>query len=80
MLCLMGIAPMQARFIGETSSIEDITTSGHQKITVTSNIPYREGNSKSWLLDVAEPVNFGEEGLRPAIVIVHGGGWRCSSN
>ena len=79
MLCLMGIVPMQANFMGETSSIENITAGDHQKITVTSNIPYREGNSKSWLLDLAEPVNFGEEGLRPAIVIVHGGGWRAGS-
>ncbi len=79
LFCLIGIAPIQASFTAETSSIENITTSDHQRIIVTSNIPYREGNSKSWLLDVAEPANFGEEGLRPAIVIVHGGGWRAGS-
>lgn len=51
----------------------------YKKVVVTSDIPYRPGESKSWVLDIAEPVNFGGEGLRPAIVIIHGGGWRAGS-
>jgi acetyl esterase/lipase len=47
-------------------------------ITITQDIQYREGDSKSWLLDMAMPANFGGK-LRPAIVIVHGGGWSGGS-
>jgi len=42
------------------------------------NIPYRSGPSKAWLLDLALPVDNGKD-LRPAIVIVHGGGWRSGT-
>ncbi|MDL2244824.1 alpha/beta hydrolase [Parabacteroides sp. OttesenSCG-928-J18] len=48
-------------------------------VALTSDISYREGGSKSWVLDLAVPMNFGDEGLRPAIVLVHGGGWRAGS-
>ena len=50
---------------------------GQKSIRVTDNIPYREGHEK-WVLDLAVPDNFGEE-IRPAIVLVHGGGWRAGS-
>lgn len=53
-------------------------TSDYNTITVTKDIPYREGDSDSWKLDLAMPANFGDE-LRPALVIVHGGGWRAGS-
>lgn len=43
-----------------------------EKITVTQNIQYDE--HKSCVLDVAQPVSNGKS-LRPAIIIVHGGGW-----
>lgn len=43
-----------------------------EKIVVTQNIQYDE--HKSCVLDVAQPVSDSKE-LRPAIVIVHGGGW-----
>lgn len=79
LLSLLVIAPMHASSLKETTFTENNTTNELKKITITSDIPYREGNSKSWLLDLAEPINFGEEGLRPAIVIVHGGGWRAGS-
>ena len=79
LLSLLVIAPMHASSLKETTSTENYITNELKKITIISNIPYREGNSKSWLLDLAEPVNFGEEDLRPAIVIVHGGGWRAGS-
>ena len=47
-------------------------------ITVTKDIRYRGGDSEAWKLDLAMPANFGSK-LRPAIVIVHGGGWRAGS-
>lgn len=53
-------------------------TSGYSTITVTKDVPYREGESDSWKLDLAMPENSGDE-LRPALVIVHGGGWAGGS-
>jgi len=51
---------------------------GYKTISVTKDIPYREGDSESWKLDLAMPANFGPE-IRPALVIIHGGGWRAGS-
>lgn len=43
-------------------------------VTLHHNLRYREGASKSWVLDLAVPE--GEAaGPRPAIVVIHGGGW-----
>ncbi len=53
-------------------------TSRYQTITVSKDIPYREGGSAAWKLDLAMPANFGGK-LRPALVIVHGGGWAAGS-
>ncbi len=50
-----------------------------QRIELINNVPYREGESKSWVLDIANPLNYGELELRPAIVIIHGGGWSAGS-
>lgn len=47
-------------------------------IAVTKDIPYRDGDSEAWKLDMAMPTNFGSE-IRPALVIVHGGGWAGGS-
>jgi len=48
------------------------------EIKITRGIAYREGDSEAWKLDMAMPA--GEpDGLRPALVIVHGGGWRGGS-
>ena len=49
-----------------------------QEIKVTRDIAYREGPSKAWRLDLAMPAEE-SDGLRPALVIVHGGGWRGGS-
>jgi acetyl esterase/lipase len=49
-----------------------------KRITVYDDVRYRDGNSKSWTLDLAVPENFGDE-KRPAFVIIHGGGWRAGS-
>lgn len=53
-------------------------TAAYNTITVTKDIPYRDGASDSWKLDLAMPANFGSK-LRPALVIVHGGGWAMGS-
>ncbi|MBN1154436.1 alpha/beta hydrolase [candidate division KSB1 bacterium] len=47
-------------------------------VKVIDNIPYRDGDSEAWRLDMAIPENFGEKPF-PAIVIIHGGGWRAGS-
>jgi acetyl esterase/lipase len=49
-----------------------------KSLVVIDNIAYRSGPSKSWRLDLAMPENFGGE-RHPAIVIIHGGGWRGGS-
>ncbi len=61
---------------GESSVKESVTAL--KSVKVIDNIPYRTGNSESWKLDLAMPENFGPT-PRPAIVIVHGGGWRAGS-
>ncbi|HLJ97526.1 MAG TPA: alpha/beta hydrolase [Gemmataceae bacterium] len=43
-------------------------------LTVVHNIPYREGPSKQWRLDLAMK-NDPQGKPRPAIVVIHGGGW-----
>jgi len=63
---------------GSNINEDEYFTSDFNTITVTKDIPYREGESDSWKLDLAMPANFGSE-LRPALVIVHGGGWRFGS-
>ena len=47
-----------------------------KRIVILDDITYRSGSSQAWKLDLAMPENFGEE-LRPALVIVHGGGWNA---
>lgn len=47
-------------------------------VRVIDNIPYRQGGSDAWRLDMAMPENIGDERL-PAIVIIHGGGWFAGS-
>ena len=50
----------------------------NQQIRVFSDVAYRSGDSKAFRLDLALPPRAGNE-LRPAIVIVHGGGWAAGS-
>ena len=58
--------------------VNTVVGSDQKTITVTEDIRYKEGESEAWKLDLAMPANFGSE-LRPALVIVHGGGWRGGS-
>jgi acetyl esterase/lipase len=62
----------------KTEAKQPKASSELKSIKVIDNISYREGDSKSWKLDLAMPENFGTT-PRPAIVIVHGGGWRAGS-
>lgn len=48
------------------------------EVRVIRDIAYREGESEAWRLDLAMPAERSEE-ARPALVIVHGGGWRGGS-
>lgn len=63
----------------ETDVQEDSTAESKAgDIKVVRDIAYRKGNSKAWRLDLATPAAETDE-LRPALVIVHGGGWRAGS-
>ncbi|MBD0832546.1 alpha/beta hydrolase [Aestuariibaculum sediminum] len=62
----------------EGTTKDESFTSAYKTIRVTKNIPYRVGDSDAWKLDLAMPANFDSE-LRPALVIIHGGGWRFGS-
>ena len=44
------------------------------EISLLREIPYREGASKQWTLDLAMPKERGDK-PRAAIVVIHGGGW-----
>jgi acetyl esterase/lipase len=62
----------------EGSSGVDVTAPVRAPIRVLRDVAYREGASKAWRLDLAMPA------VRPvmpgpALVIVHGGGWRGGS-
>jgi acetyl esterase/lipase len=61
-----------------TESTEKAVVSAPKEITITKDIAYREGDSNSWKLDLALPADSGDQ-LRPALVIVHGGGWSSGS-
>lgn len=63
---------------GSNNPKEELLSIEHETITVTKDIPYRDGDSDAWKLDMAMPANFGSE-IRPALVIVHGGGWASGS-
>jgi acetyl esterase/lipase len=54
------------------------TSAAPRKIAIIDNIAYRAGPSPAWRLDIVMPETAGDERL-PAIVIVHGGGWRSGS-
>ena len=57
---------------------ENMSDPAIKEVRVFEDIPYRLGQSKSWVLDLAMPVD-DSNSLRPAIVIVHGGGWRAGT-
>ncbi len=79
LFCLFVICGCQSPRATESAERDIITdASGAKRIVVIDDIEYRSGPSKSWQLDLAMPENFGDE-RKPAIVIIHGGGWRAGS-
>ena len=56
------------------ASIEDLMKLVPEGLTFIPDIAYREG-SDAWKLDLIMPENIGND-PRPALVFVHGGGWR----
>lgn len=64
--------------IAQAPKKDPYITSDYSAISIKKDIAYREGESKSWKLDLATPTDLGSE-LRPALVIVHGGGWSMGS-
>jgi acetyl esterase/lipase len=43
-------------------------------VAITYNVRYRDGAVKDWVLDIAVPKASSEK-PRPAIIVIHGGGW-----
>jgi len=76
LLALCSIVAVGCRSLDGASTEEN--AAGAKRIVVIGDIAYRAGDSKAWRMDLAMPENFGGE-LRPAIVIIHGGGWRAGS-
>ncbi|MBN2590573.1 MAG: alpha/beta hydrolase [Sedimentisphaerales bacterium] len=57
----------------DTKAPEGVTP---KNIIVLDDITYRSGDSEAWKLDLAMLEPSGDE-LRPALVIIHGGGWNA---
>ena len=57
-----------------TITVEQIMEQLPEGVTIIPDIAYREGND-AWKLDLAMPAERGET-PRPALVFIHGGGWR----
>ncbi len=55
-----------------------LTVAAQNQITVTENMAYRTDVGPSTVLDLAKPA-FGPQKDRPAILIIHGGGWSAGS-
>ncbi len=47
-----------------------------KRIVILDDLAYRSGDSQAWKLDLAMLEPSGDE-LRPALVIIHGGGWNA---
>jgi acetyl esterase/lipase len=72
MLSIVCVIIVAGAFVSQAAETPEGDTP--KRIVILDDIAYRSGPSKAWKLDLAMPENFGEE-LRPALVIVHGGGW-----
>ena len=60
-----------------TAIMETFVEAEHHEIKITEDICYREA-SPSCILDLAQPL-FGPQRNRPAILLIHGGGWSAGS-
>ena len=61
-----------------TAIMDGFLATTNREITIKENIAYRTDVGPSTVLDLAEPL-FGPQKCRPAILIVHGGGWSAGS-
>lgn len=59
-------------------AVNSLAQKNERQITVTENIAYRNDVGPSTVLDLAQPL-FGPQTDRPAILIIHGGGWSAGS-
>lgn len=59
---------------------DDLSSVANTKndLIIKKEVVYREGSSKSWVLDMALPADYKAK-ERAALVIVHGGGWGAGS-
>lgn len=73
-----GISYAEASKTSAGSDSSPVKSTEAAKLTITRDIPYRQGNSNAWKLDMAMPSDSGSA-RRPALVIVHGGGWAAGS-
>lgn len=64
--------------VNDNSSGEASLEGSQSSIKIVRDIAYREGDSNAWRLDLASPTTQTDE-LRPALVIIHGGGWRAGA-
>ncbi len=72
-LAALAVALVLAPAVGGQQVRKD-TGAPAKHITILDDIPYRLGPSHAWRLDMAMPEDFGAQ-VRPALVIIHGGGW-----
>ncbi len=76
--CLFAVLSASAHAEGKPAAGEIAGLKIPDGVAAISDIPYRPGDSKKWRLDLAMPAERGDA-PRPAIVFVHGGGWRGGS-
>ena len=69
-----GWPELKAEEAAQTKAAVDIP----REISVTENIAYRTDVGPNTVLDLAQP-RFGAQRNRPAILIIHGGGWSAGS-
>ncbi len=80
MSSILTVAVISALFASGTSAAQSQYAGGAitnvpSGVKVVPDIAYRDGPSKAWRLDLAMPAESSDT-PRPAIVFVHGGGWR----
>ena len=69
---------MKKLILALVAAFSMLSMQAQQKITVTENIAYRTDVGPNTVLDLAQPL-FGPQKDRPAILIIHGGGWSAGS-
>jgi acetyl esterase/lipase len=74
MLFRIGCLTLVCYLAGVVRGLSADQPSDPEDITVLHDIRYREGRSRQWRLDLAMKKDLRDR-ARPAIVVVHGGGW-----